>query len=150
MGRVERIWIKRGSGGPMDAAVFAQLVAGRGIVGNANQGGKRQVTLMSAEQWSDMTAHLGAPDPGVRRANILVSGVDLGQSRGKTLRVGSIRIRIYSETRPCELMDDEWPGLRAALSVPWGGGAFGEVLDDGVITVGDPANWEVEPFLQSA
>jgi MOSC domain-containing protein YiiM len=97
-----------------------------------------------------MTAHLGAPDPGVRRANILVSGVDLGQSRGKTLRVGSIRIRIYGETRPCELMDDECPGLRAALAVPWGGGAFGEVLDNGVITVGDPANWEVEPFLQSA
>jgi len=22
--------------------------------------------------------------------------------------------------------------------VPWGGGAFGEVLDDGEITVGDP------------
>jgi MOSC domain-containing protein YiiM len=144
MGLVAGIWIKRGSGAPMDAATSAQLVAGRGIVGNANQGGKRQVTLMSAEQWSDMTAHLGTPDPGVRRANILVSGVDLGQSRGKTLRVGSVRIRIYGETRPCELMDDACPGLRAALAVPWGGGAFGEVLDDGAITIGDPAEWDVE------
>ena len=45
----------------MDAAMSAQLVAGRGIVGNANQGGKRQVTLMSAERWSDLTADLGTP-----------------------------------------------------------------------------------------
>lgn len=141
MGLVAGIWIKRGSGAPMDAATSAPLVAGRGIVGNANQGGKRQVTLMSAEQWSGITAHLGTPDPAVRRANILVSGVDLGHSRGKTLRVGSIRIRIHGETRPCEQMEEACPGLRAALGVPWGGGAFGEVLDDGVITVGDPAEW---------
>jgi hypothetical protein len=29
------------------------------------------------------------------------------------------------------------PGLQAAMSVPFGGGAFGEVLDDGEIAVGD-------------
>ena len=150
MGRVERIWIKRGSGGPMDAATAAQLVAGRGIVGNANQRGKRQITLLSAEHWTDITAHLGTLDPGARRANILLSAVDLRQSRGKTLRLGLVRILIYGETRPCEQMEEACPGLRAALGVPWGGGAFGEVLDDGVITVGDPANWEVEPFLPSA
>jgi len=144
MGRVEGIWIKRGNGAPMDAATSAQLVAGRGIVGNANQRGKRQVTLLSAEHWSDITAHLGTPDPGVRRANILVSAVDLRQSRGKTLRVGAIRILIHGEVRPCAQMDEVCPGLRAALSVPWGGGAFGEVLDDGAIAVGDPAEWDVE------
>ena len=143
MGRVERIWIKRGSGGPMDATMSAQLVAGRGLVGNANQGGKRQVTLVSAEHWGDLTAQLGTLDPSVRRANVLLSGVDLRRSRGKTLRLGSVRILIYGETRPCWQMDEAWPGLRAALSVPWGGGAFGEVLDDGAIAIGDPAEWVV-------
>ena len=128
----------------MDAAMSAQFVAGRGIVGNANQGGKRQVTLLSAEHWGDTTAHLGAPDPVMRRANILLSAVDLRQSRGKRLRLGSVRILIYGETRPCWEMDEACPGLRAAIGVPWGGGAFGEVLDDGAITIGDPANWEEE------
>ena len=28
-------------------------------------------------------------------------------------------------------------GLQAGLSEPWGGGVFGEVLDDGEIAVGD-------------
>ena len=145
MGHVERIWIKRGSGALMDAAISAQLVAGRGIVGNADQRGKRQVTLLSAEHWADLTAQLGTPDPSVRRANFLLSGVDLRGSRGKTLRLGSVRILIFGETRPCWQMDEAWPGLRAALSVPWGGGAFGEVLDDGAIAIGDVAEWVVAP-----
>jgi hypothetical protein len=48
--RLERIWIKRMKLGPMDPAERATLVAGRGIVGNANQGGKRQVTIVSRER----------------------------------------------------------------------------------------------------
>jgi len=142
MGRLERIWVKRGKGAPMDAVMSAQLAAGRGILGNANQRGKRQVTLLSAEHWVEISAHLMSPDPIVRRANVLLSGIDLRESRNRTLRLGAVRIRIYGETRPCEQMEDACPGLRAALSVPWGGGAFGEVLDDGAIAVGDPVEWD--------
>ena len=126
----------------MDPAERASLVAARGIVGNANQGGRRQVTLVAREHWNELTAHLPNPDPIVRRANLLMSGLDLRASLGKILRIGSCRIRILGETRPCERMDEECAGLRSALSPPWGGGAFGEVLDDGEISVGNPAVWE--------
>jgi MOSC domain-containing protein YiiM len=142
MGRLERIWIKRGSGAPMDEVSSAQLVAGRGIVGNANQGGKRQVTLLSSETWGDITGELLSPDPSVRRANLLLSSVDLRDARGKILRIGSIRVRISGETRPCYQMDEAVPGLRNAMSIPWGGGAFAEVLDDGAIAIGDHVAWE--------
>ena len=142
MGRLEHIWIKRGRGGPMDAVSTAQLRAGRGIVGNANQGGKRQVTMLSLEDWLRVTAAVATPEPRVRRANLLLSSIDLRESRGRTVRIGAVRIRIFGETRPCEQMDDAVAGLREALSVPWGGGAFGEVLDDGDIAVGDAADFE--------
>jgi len=133
-----QIWIKRMRKGPMDPAARATVVAGKGIVGNANQGGKRQVTIVSSKNWTDVTAPLGAtPDPRLRRANLLVSDLDLVDSRGKILKVGNVRIRIYGETRPCEQMEAAVPGLQQAMSVPWGGGAFGEVLDDGEIAVGD-------------
>jgi MOSC domain-containing protein YiiM len=135
------IWIKRMKRGPMDPALIARFVAGRGIVGNANQGGRRQVTLLAREHWHDLTRHLPSHDPIVRRANILLAGIDLRASRGKTLRIGSVRLRILGETRPCERMDDACLGLRQALSVPWGGGAFGEVLTNGDVSVGDPATW---------
>ena len=43
MGRVEQLWIKRMKRGPMDPVTRAVAIAGRGLQGNANQGGKRQV-----------------------------------------------------------------------------------------------------------
>ena len=131
-------------GGPMDAADRAKMKAGRGIVGNANQGGKRQVTIVSNKHWHEVTAPLGTtPDPRLRRANLLVSDIDFSDARGKILKVGSVRIRIYGETRPCEQMEEVKPGLQEAMKVPWGGGAFGEILDDGEIAVGDPV--ELQP-----
>jgi MOSC domain-containing protein YiiM len=138
MSELRQIWIKRVKGGPMDPASNAKVVAGKGIVGNANQRGKRQVTIVSNRHWAAITSPLGeTPDPRLRRANLLVSDIDFTAARGKVLTVGSVRIRINGETRPCEQMEDAVPGLQDAMSVPWGGGAFGEVLDDGEIAVGD-------------
>ena len=67
----------------------------------------------------------------------MVSGVDLASSRGRVLRVAGHRIRIYGETRPCEQMEAAAAGLQEGLSEAWGGGVFGEVLDDGEIRIGD-------------
>jgi MOSC domain-containing protein YiiM len=136
-GRLEAIWVKRMKRGPMDPLERVTCVAGRGLAGNANQGGRRQVTIFSKETWERATAPFeDPPAPQVRRANLLVSGVDLVQSRGKILQIGTVRIRIAGETRPCEQMDAARAGLRAALEEPWAGGAFGEIVDDGEIQVG--------------
>lgn len=126
----------------MDATTAAELVAGRGLKGDATQGGRRQVTILSLDRWRDATAGLpGPPDPSVRRANLLIEGVDLTNSRGRTLRIGEAEIRIFGETRPCHQMDEACPGLRAALDPPWTGGAFGEVMRGGTIATGSDVSW---------
>jgi MOSC domain-containing protein YiiM len=116
--------------------------AGRGLEGNANQGGRRQVTLIEKEEWERRVASLDpAADPSLRRANLLVSNFPLAHSNGRTLQIGNVRIRIYAETKPCHLMDEALPGLRRALRDEWGGGAFGEVLGDGELRVNDAIVW---------
>ena len=125
MGRLERIWIKRATAGPMDVREQATLVEDRGLVGNANQGGRRQVTLIAEERWAELMEELGADlDPSARRANLLLKGVDLEESRDRVLRVGACRLKITGETRPCQLMDKMLPGLQEAMRRAWGGGAL--------------------------
>ena len=144
-GRLEAIWIKRMKRGPMDVVEQAALEAGKGLVGNANQGGRRQVTILEREIWEElMTEVAGRLPPSARRANLLIHGLSLARSRKRVLRIGQCRIRILGETRPCERMEEAWPGLQAAMSRAWAGGAFGEVLDDGEIVVGDPVFWVEE------
>lgn len=139
---LHEIWIKRAHRGRMDAAPRATLVARRGIVGNANQGGKRQVTIVDLERWHELMDLLGADlETSARRANLVVDSIDLFDSRGKTLRVGGTRLHILGETRPCERMDEALPGLQAAMRDRWGGGAFAEIIEGGDIAVGDEVAW---------
>ena len=144
IGKLEAIWIKRAHRGPMDPVAAATLVTGTGIVGNADAGGRRQVTLIARERWTEVLRRLGTSLPAdTRRANLLVSGLELADSGDRVLQIGACRIRIRGETRPCGRMDEAHPGLRAAMEPEWGGGAYGEVLDDGTIAVGDTVSWHV-------
>jgi|SRR6185503_2292698 len=143
MAVLHQIWIKRAHGGCMDSAARATLVAGRGIAGNADQGGRRQVTLMDLERWYELMDRLGGElETSARRANLVIDSLDLFDSRGKILRIGSARLRVWGETRPCERMEEALPALKAAMREHWGGGAYGEVIEGGEISVGDAVAWD--------
>jgi MOSC domain-containing protein YiiM len=142
MAELSAIWIKRMKRGPMDPTPAATLVAGRGLIGNADQGRRRQVTLIEEEVWRSLMDRLGTDaDPSSRRANLMLRGIRLPDTRGRVLRIGGCRVRIGGHLTPCHLMDEIIPGLQAAMRPNWGGGAFAEVLDDGEIRVGDPVEW---------
>ena len=142
MGSLEAIWIKRVRRGPMDPAEMAVLVADAGIVGNANQGGRRQVTVIEEEVFEDVARALPAARPIMRRANLMVRGIRLRETREQVLRVGGTRILIMGETRPCERMDEQCMGLRGALKPEWRGGVYGVVLEGGEVRVGDQVSLE--------
>jgi MOSC domain-containing protein YiiM len=146
------IWIKRLRRGPMDAVTEATLVENRGMLGNANQNGRRQVTIIEEEVWQRLMTELeGDVDPAARRANLMIAGVSLRESRDRLLRIGSCIIDIRGETRPCERMDEALPGLREAMKPDWAGGVFGTIVKGGVIRVGDEvgfAGWADDALRQ--
>jgi MOSC domain-containing protein YiiM len=135
----------------MDAADAAELVAGRGIRGNANQGGHRQVTLIEQELWDSMMLELGSNLPSsTRRANLVVSGCSLRETRGRNLQVGECLIEVRGETRPCRLMEESLPGLQEAMKPEWRGGAYGVVVRGGTIRTGDSVTWIDQSAAETA
>lgn len=143
MGKVDAIWKKRARRGVMDPVESARFVAGKGIADDANFGTpKRQVTVIAREVFDRIREQLPDVRPAMRRANIMVSELDLANTRGRILRLGDVRILILGETRPCERMDEQVQGLTTALSPDWNGGVFGEVLNDGEVAVGAAASFE--------
>lgn len=142
-GRVEALWVKRAHRGPMDAVEAIVLDEGLGIRGNADQGGWRQVTVIEAEALDVLAERLGTDIPPVlRRANVMVRGVRLANCRGKRLHLGRCQIEMRGETVPCHRMDEAVPGLRDAMKEGWNGGAFGRVVVDGEVRIGDAVRLE--------
>src|SRR5688500_15109752 len=124
-GRLEAIWVKRAHRAPMKEVAEAVMVPGKGIDGDVTTSRRRQVTIIEREIWDALMKQLGTDaSPAGRRANLMISGVKLVDTRGKVLRVGGVRLAIGGETTPCERMDEYLPGLRAAMRPDWGGGAF--------------------------
>jgi MOSC domain-containing protein YiiM len=101
--------------------------------------GKRQVSLIERGDWDAAMADLGTDlDWSVRRANLLVEGLDLPQTPGVVLAIGAeVRLEITVECDPCSRMEEIAPGLKAVLTPDWRGGALTRVLSGGNIAVGD-------------
>lgn len=139
-GEIINIWIKRAHRGVMDPVDDAEAIAGRGLVGNADQGRRRQITIIDEAAWREAAAETGHDvDPSKRRANVMLRGIPLAGSRGRLLRLGDCLVRILGETRPCDQMEKAQRGLREALSPNWRAGVFGEIVEGGAMRVGDRA-----------
>jgi MOSC domain-containing protein YiiM len=136
-GRIAAIALKpehRGAMHEVDSAELGQ----RGFDGQVPTSGHRRVTLISAEQWAETMAELGASLPWhARRANVLVEGLRGPEMLGKTLQVGDIELQVNGETDPCERMDEIHGGLRQALEPDCRGGVYASVVRPGTLRVGD-------------
>ncbi len=129
---------------PMEVIEHARITPETGIAGDfrgAMRGKpyKRQVTLIERSDWDAAMAEVGhSIGWQERRANLLVDGLDLPQTKGVRLRIGAdVVLEITRETDPCERMEALAEGLRAALTPDWRGGACAMVVTGGEIAVGD-------------
>lgn len=139
MSRLLDIAVHPVSGAPHERIAQATVTA-TGLTGDVPRTRPhRQVTVVTREAWEQACAELGANVPWLaRRANFLIEGVELKETTGKRLRIGSVLLEITGETKPCGLMDKQHPGLQAALKSDWRAGCMCHVLEPGEVKLGDP------------
>ena len=144
MGRLIGIATRTATKVPMLEFESAAVSTERGIENDfRGKPGKRQVTVLSREAWEKACADVGAELPWkLRRANLLVEGLDLEKTTGRVLRIGDVALEVTCETDPCRVMDLQHPGLREALTPKWRGGASCRVVSGGRIELGDEVRLE--------
>ena len=135
-------------GALLQSTAGVQLIAGKGIEGDTRYFGRlsrstgqptsRQVTLMEREQIADHAVALGMDSiaPGLVRANIETTGIDLVSLVGQEVEIGETVLFLNAPRDPCEKMDAICQGLRERM-LPNRQGVVAEVRRSGKVRVGD-------------
>lgn len=139
MGKLSGIGYKREKRGTVITCEKAFVGLQSGVEGDIRGiPGKRQVTVLSAEAFDMACKQLGMSLPWtVRRANLLIEGIDLQASTGKLLQIGEVVLEITGETEPCYRMDEQCDGLKEALQTDWRGGVTCTVISEGHVCLND-------------
>jgi MOSC domain-containing protein YiiM len=139
MGRLLGIAVRGASRAPMETQDKVHISQQDGLQGDyRGKYGPRQITVLSQEAWQaacqDVQTDLLWT---TRRANLLISGIELERTTRQILQIGPVRLAITGETDPCERMDMQHMGLRQALVPAWRGGVTCFVMTPGEIQLGD-------------
>ncbi len=144
MGELLGIVTRERSRAPMKQHSVIEISVDRGLCDDSRGASRgRNVTVLGREGWQAACAELGRELPWTtRRANLLVEGVDLLESAGARLRIGEVVLLVTEECEPCQRMDEQSDGLRAALGPEWRAGVSCRVLTAGRARIGDAARLE--------
>ena len=139
MGRLIGIARREQKRAEMEVLQDAEISEQTGVANDfRGKPGKRQVTVISAESWTDTCEDLGQEIPWTtRRANLLIEGIELPHRTGDVIEIGDVRLLVTMEVDPCSRMEEQFDGLRAALTPEWRGGVACTVLKGGSIRLGD-------------
>ena len=137
-GAVLALALRPEKGGAMALAESITLTPENGVMGDHGTSQRRQVTLLDEAAWQTACSEVGTElDWTVRRANILVSNLNLKDLVGAEIRIGSALVTIIGEVVPCHVMDHAQEGLKRALKPEWRGGVYGRITATGQVSVGD-------------
>lgn len=145
--RVLALYTAAKAGGTPQAMNQVRALAGRGLQGDryadgggtfSGHPGRRDVTLVEIEAIDafEQAYHLQI-DPAELRRNIVTRGVRLNELIGVEFRIGGISVRGLRLCEPCYHL----ARLTRAAVLPGfvhRGGLYAEILEGGVLAVGDP------------
>ncbi|MFM7159083.1 MAG: MOSC domain-containing protein [Planctomycetaceae bacterium] len=155
VGRLEWIGLRPIRKEPVQVVTHAEVMVGRGLVGDHytyRRGAVREITLL---QWEDLAAvarklaRSEPIDPGLLRRNLAISGLGVAVAAPGWLAIGAVLLELTGPCNPCQRMDEALgEGGRRAMAGK--GGLTARVLRGGQLRVGDAvALLTANPLLDS-
>jgi len=139
MAEVVSIHIAGERNGPAQELSSAEVVTDYGIDGDwrSRPGNSRQLTLIEEEALlaTGRELRFTVPD-GASRRQVVVRGLTLNATVGKTLRLGSVLVAVTALCHPCENME-RTIGPGAQLAMANRGGVSARILQGGTLRAGD-------------
>ena len=141
-GTVERIWVAASAGEPAQARDEVRALPGRGLEGDRHVSGRgtfpsgpsgSALTLIEAEVCESFAPPLSPDD---HRRNLLTRGIALNRLVGHEFTIGAVRCRGMRLCEPCTVMQ-RYTGRPILSDLVHRGGLRADILEDGVIAVGD-------------
>lgn len=147
-GSLVAIYVTPEAGAPMQSVAAVRAVPGRGLEDDRYfraqgafsrwPGPHREVSLIAEEGLAAMAAATGVPlPPDQSRRNLLTRGVALDDFLGQEFFVGRVRLRGIRQCQPCKYLArlSETPEVLPGLVNR--GGLRAQILDGGLLRVGD-------------
>jgi len=142
VGSVEAIFVAHNAGEPAEPLQAARALAGQGLEGDRHVAGTgtfpsglpgSALTLIEAEVCESFAPPLA---PTEHRRNVVTRGIDLNALVGHEFLLGGVRCRGMRLCEPCRVLERyaSRPLLRPLVHR---GGLRADVLEDGVVNVGD-------------
>ncbi len=135
--------------GVAEAVPEASVVADYGIQGDfrSRHNSDRQLTLIEEESLQATGERLGHDvPPGASRRQVVVRGIPLAETMGRTVRAGDLVLAVAGPCDPCDNMEVKiGPGARAAMR-GWGG-VCARVVQGGQLRVGDDVTVDLDAGL---
>jgi hypothetical protein len=142
-GSVEAIWVAPAAGSPAASVEAVRALPGHGLEGDRHVTGDgtfpsglpgSALTLIEREVCDSFTPAL-APDE--HRRNVVTAGIDLNRLVGREFAIGDVRCRGMRLCEPCTVIE-RYAGRPVLRPLVHRGGLRADILEDGVIRVGDP------------
>ncbi len=152
MGSVESIHIAIAAEAAMRGVAEITAIAGVGLEGDryasctgsfsAKPKPGRQITLIEAEAIEALEHELNLVlAPGDTRRNLVTRGVALNHLVGREFKVGGVCLRGYELCEPCSDLARMTGKAQILPGLVHRGGLRAEILEGGVIRVGDPVTF---------
>ena len=140
MPSVAHIHLSKAHRGEMTEVTEVRAIEGKGLEGDRYLGTIRNVTLVAEGELAAAADRLGYPiNPGSTRRNITVDIDRLPRTTGTLIRIGEATLSVWRDCPPCERMH-ETVGPRAREALAGQSGIAAQVVEGGMIRVGDPVH----------